>query len=48
MHIQKNIVFQIRSVEKRTFRFDSKNIFVKERQLFLVKIFQNINITIII
>ncbi len=44
MHIyQKNIVFQIRLVEKRTFRFDSKTFFVKIWQIFekkIVKIFK--------
>jgi len=35
MHIyQKNIVFQIRLVEKCTFRFDSKTFFVKFWQIF--------------
>ena len=49
MHIyQKNIVFQIHLVEKRTFRFDSKTFFVKFWQIFEEKICQNIKISIII
>ena len=49
MHIyQKNTVFQIRLVEKRTFRFDSKTFFVKFWQIFVAKFFQNIQISIII
>ena len=50
MHIyQKNIVFhQIRLVEKRTFLFDSKKIFVKFWQIFEEKNCQNIQISIII
>ena len=49
MHIyQKNTVFQIRLVEKRTFRFDSKTFFVKIWQIFAEKNCQNIQISIII
>ena len=49
MHIyQKNIVFQIRLVEKRTFRFDSKTFVVKFWQIFVAKFFQNVQISIII
>ena len=49
MHMyQKNIVFQIRLVEKRTFRFDSKTFFVKFWQIFEEKNCQNIQISIII
>ena len=49
MHIyQKNIVFQVRLVEKRTFRFDSKTFFVMFWQIFVANICQNIQISIII
>ena len=49
MHMyQKKIVFQIRLVKKRTFRFDRKTFFVKSWQTFVAKFFQNIQISIII